>query len=150
MSVEVSSRFLSAFFVLLMLGRLLGAMIVERFDYLRVVACALVATAGLLVAGLFADARLVYLLPLSGFTMSIVFPTITAAVSKLHPVGTGTILGVLFACGGVGGALGPWIVGLVSQQSSLQLGLATTLLFDAVALIGLACVWHSPTRVRTT
>ncbi|MCC6511470.1 MAG: hypothetical protein IT423_20390, partial [Pirellulaceae bacterium] len=74
---------------------------------------------------------------------------ITAAVSKLHPVGTGTILGVLFACGGVGGALGPWIVGLVSQQSSLQLGLATTLLFDAVALIGLACVWHSPTRVST-
>ncbi len=56
--------------------------------------------------GISGDPRWLYLFPLSGFCMSVTFPTITAAVSQLHRGQAGAIMGLLFACGGVGGALG--------------------------------------------
>lgn len=134
-TVDLSSRYLSAFFVMLMLGRLLGAWIVERVNYLLAVAVALSASAVCIAAGLLIDRRLVFMLPVSGLCMSIVFPTITASVSRLHPTNSGTIIGLLFAFSGLGGALGPWIVGLFSQAFGLQIGLSTTLVFNGLALL---------------
>lgn len=140
MSVGTSSIYLSSFFVLLMLGRLLGAFIVEHLEYTVAIFIALAGASLCIAGGLFGPGSLVVLLPLSGFFMSIVFPTITAAVSKLHLEKTGTILGILFACGGLGGALGPWIVGLVSEAAGLKLGLASTLAFALVAMVTLLLV----------
>lgn len=140
MSVGASSFYLSSFFVLLMLGRLLGAWIVEHLDYTVAVSIALVGTSLCITGGLFGPDAMVVLLSVSGFFMSIVFPTVTAAVTKLHLEKVGTILGILFACGGLGGALGPWIVGLVSERAGLKLGLASTLAYAFVALAALACL----------
>ena len=137
LSVDSSSRYLSAFFVMIMLGRLLGAWVVERVDYLSAVAIALVATAVCITVGLI-DRAWVFLLPVSGLCMSIIFPTITASVSRLHPVGGGKIIGMLFAFGGLGGACGPWIVGLVSQSFGLHTGMWTTLIFNALAILFVA------------
>lgn len=143
MSVGGSSIYLSSFFVLLMLGRLLGALVVERTEYTLAIFIALVGTAACLAAGLFGTRSLAFMLPLSGFFMSIVFPTVTAAVTKLHVDKLGTILGILFAWGGLGGAVGPWVVGLVSQAAGLKLGLATSLLFVALASIALLSLRNS-------
>ncbi len=136
-TVDGSSRYLSAFFVMLMLGRLLGAWIVERVNYLLAVGVALVATGLCIAAGLLIDRRLVFFLPVSGLCMSIVFPTVTASVSRLHPTNSGTIIGLLFAFSGLGGAVGPWLVGLVSQSNGLQNGLCLTLVFDVLAIVAL-------------
>ncbi|MGN6547946.1 MAG: MFS transporter [Aureliella sp.] len=134
MTVATSSLYLSTFFILLMLGRLLGAFVVEHLNYITAVFFALAGAAACIAGGLFGPDALVVLLPLSGFFMSIVFPTVTAAVSKLHMEKTGTILGILFACGGLGGALGLWIVGVASEAAGLKLGLASTLLCALVAV----------------
>ena len=144
LSVGTSSVFLSSFFVLLMLGRLLGAFIVERFDNIRVVFVALIGASLCLSGGILGHEPLVILLPVSGFFMSIVFPTVTAAVTRLHQVKTGTILGILFACGGLGGALGPAIVGFVSEAAGLKLGLSCSLGFAGVALAALLCLRFQP------
>lgn len=137
MSASTSSFYLSGFFVLLMLGRLLGAFIVEGLDYTLAVFIALLGASLCLAGGLFGPDRLAFLLAASGFFMSIVFPTVTAAVTRLHLENTGRILGILFACGGVGGALGPWIVGVVSEAAGLKLGLASTLAFAVIAMTAL-------------
>jgi fucose permease len=142
MSVAASSFCLSSFFTLLMLGRLLGAFVVERVDYTLAVFVALVATSFCLLGGIFGSDALVFLLPLSGLSMSIVFPTVTAAVTRLHVSKTGTILGILFACGGAGGALGPWVVGFVSETAGLTVGLASSLAFALIAVIALLCLRH--------
>ena len=147
-SVDQSSRYLSAFFVMLMLGRLLGAWVVERMNYLMAVAVALLATGMCIAAGLMIDKRLVFLLPVSGLCMSIVFPTVTASVSRLHPTNSGTIIGLLFAFSGLGGAFGPWIVGLISQSFGLQNGLCTTLVFDALAILALLSLRKRLATVR--
>jgi MFS transporter, FHS family, glucose/mannose:H+ symporter len=134
MSVSTSSYYLSSFFVLLMLGRLLGAFVVERVDTLLAVFIAILSSSMCVLLGIFGNDSLIILLPISGFFMSIVFPTVTAAVTKLHVAKTGTILGILFAFGGLGGALGPWTVGFVSDLAGLKIGLASSLAFSVIAL----------------
>ena len=138
MTVAVSSIYLSSFFVLLMLGRLFGSFVVDRFEPLRIVFFAIAASGICLAVGLFGSEQLVFLLPASAFFMSIVFPTVTAAVTRLHEHNTGTILGLLFASGGLGGALGPWTVGLLSDAFSLQYGLSASLVFALIALAAIA------------
>jgi MFS transporter, FHS family, glucose/mannose:H+ symporter len=144
MSVSTSSFYLSSFFVLLMLGRLLGAFVVERVDTLLAVFIAILSSSICVLLGIFGNDSLVVLLPVSGFFMSIVFPTVTAAVTKLHVAKTGTILGILFAFGGLGGAIGPWTVGFVSDLMGLKIGLASSLAFSVIALGALL----SLTRLR--
>ena len=134
MSVRTSSFYLSSFFVLLMLGRLLGAFVVERVDTLLAVFIAILSSSICVLLGIFGNESLIVLLPISGFFMSIVFPTVTAAVTKLHVAKTGTILGILFAFGGMGGAFGPWTVGFVSDLAGLRIGLASSLAFSVIAL----------------
>ena len=134
MSVRTSSFYLSSFFVLLMLGRLLGAFVVERVDTLLAVFIAILSSSICVLFGIFGNDSIIVLLPISGFFMSIVFPTVTAAVTKLHVAKTGTILGILFAFGGMGGALGPWTVGFVSDLAGLKIGLASSLAFSVIAL----------------
>jgi len=101
-----ASYYLSGFFGCIMVGRLVGSVVVERIGYLRSI---LLATAGALLCilgALLAPPALAFFLPLSGLFCSIVFPTITAAVARLHPQNTGTILGLLFTAGGIAGAHG--------------------------------------------
>lgn len=148
-TVERSSRYLSAFFVMLMLGRLFGAWVVERVNYLLAVAVALIATGVCIAAGLLINRQLVFLLPVSGLCMSIVFPTVTASVSRLHTTNSGKIIGLLFAFSGLGGAFGPWIVGLISQAYGLQIGLCTTILFDLLAITALVILTQK-LRVRSS
>ncbi len=139
-SVEDSSFFLSAFFVLLMLGRLFGAFVVDAVGHHRSVAIALVGSCLCLAVGIFANPSLVFFIPLSGLFMSIVFPTVTASVSAIHRESMGSILGILFAFSGAGGAIGPWTVGIVSDWAGIEIGIASTIafgLFAIAALVGL-------------
>lgn len=147
-SVERSSYFLSAFFVLLMLGRLFGAFIVDAVGHHRSVAIALVGSCLCLALGIFAHATLVFFIPLSGLFMSIVFPTVTASVSAIHKENMGSILGILFAFSGVGGAVGPWTVGIVSDWAGIELGIASTLAFGLLAIAAL--VFLNSSRGRNT
>ncbi len=140
MGVASSSFCLSGFFVLIMLGRLAGSVAVEQLGYFRMIAVGLVGTLLCLAIGIFGPMPCVLFLPLSGLFMSIVFPTVTAAVSDQHATNIGSVLGILFTFGGMGGALGPWIIGIVSDAYGLQLGLACTLGFCSLALASLAAV----------
>ena len=69
--------------------------------------------------------------------MSIVFPTVTASVSAIHKENMGSILGILFAFSGIGGALGPWTVGVVSDWAGIEMGIASTLIFGLIAIAAL-------------
>lgn len=149
-SVYHSSLYLSGFFALIMTGRFFGSWWVERVGYLRMITLALSGTLVCLIAGLFGPAQCRLLLPASGLFMSIIFPTVTAAVAAAHPSNVGSIFGILFTFGGVGGALGPWVIGLVSQAYGLRWGLASTIGFCLIALVALAVLSRpqSPSLAR--
>lgn len=134
-TVQASNQSLSLFFAMLMLGRLLGGFVVQRIGYLRSIFIAATGALTCLVIGLFGPAALSGLLPLTGFFFSIIFPTLTAAVSDTHTENVNTVLGVLFTFAGLGGLLGPWMVGWTSEIFGLQAGFSMNLL-----LVGSMCI----------
>ncbi len=128
-SVNQSTQALSLFFGLIMLGRFVGSFFVEKFGYLRSILFAVLGACACIAIGLFGPAQLSLLLPGSGFFLSIIFPTITASVSNAHLKNTNSILGLLFTFGGLGGVIGPWLVGIASDLGGIKFGFSLNLVF---------------------
>jgi MFS transporter, FHS family, glucose/mannose:H+ symporter len=133
-SVNQSSFYLSAFFVMIMLGRLMGSFVVERIGYHRVVTVALIGGGSCLLLGMLLPDSMLFLFSLSGGFFSIVFPTVTAIATSKHKANVGSMLGILFTFGGLGGAIGPWLIGIVSQWGGLTTGMWVPFGFCIVAL----------------
>ncbi|MBX3052216.1 MAG: MFS transporter [Caldilineaceae bacterium] len=137
-SLTGATGFLSLFFGMVMAGRVVGSFVVERLGYVRSVLGA--ATGGLIcvLIGIFGPPALAVFVPLCGLFFSIIFPTITAVVSVVNKEKTNTILGLLFAAGGVGGALGPWAIGLASNSLGIQWGFSLVAVYCLLAIAAVA------------
>jgi FHS family glucose/mannose:H+ symporter-like MFS transporter len=128
-SVAQSNQALSAFFGLIMIGRFVGSFFIERLGYLKSILVNMLAASFCIALGLFGPPQLSFLLPGSGFFLSIIFPTITAAVSDTHKENINTILGILFTFAGFGGVIGPWLVGFASDLGGIKFGFSVNLFF---------------------
>ena len=128
-SITQSTQALSIFFGLMMFGRLVGSFFVERLGYLKSILGAALCASACVLLGLFGSEKLSFLLPASGFFLSIIFPTITAAASDEHKENINTILGLLFTFAGFGGILGPWLVGIASDLGGLKFGFGLNLFY---------------------
>jgi FHS family glucose/mannose:H+ symporter-like MFS transporter len=137
LSVAASSQALSMFFAMLMIGRLAGGFFVQRIGYVRSIFFMTAGGIVCIVAGLFGPKEVFFLLPLTGFFLSIIFPTFTAAVSDTHTENGNTILGVLFTFAGLGGVIGPWLIAWGSDLLGLQLGFALNIVFMIILLISM-------------
>lgn len=135
-----ATGFLSLFFTMVMVGRVVGSLVVERLGYVRSVLGA--AAGGLLcvLIGIFGPPSLAVFVPVCGLFFSIIFPTITAVVSDVNQEKTNTILGLLFAAGGVGGALGPWAIGIASNSLGIQMGFALVAVYCLLVIGAVAMV----------
>ncbi|MBL8079397.1 MAG: MFS transporter [Anaerolineales bacterium] len=133
--IITSNQYLSLFFALLMIGRLIGGFFVQRLGYVRSILFAALGSVICLAVGTFTS--LVIFLPLTGFFFSIVFPTITAAVSDEATQNANTILGTLFTFAGVGGVIGPWLIGWTGTAFGLQAGFGVNLVITTLFLISL-------------
>jgi fucose permease len=143
-TVTGSSLCLSAFFSMIMLGRFFGSAFVERIGYVPIIGWSLMSMTAVLLIGLLGPNWLVWMLPASGLCMSIVFPTVTASVSNEHQSHLGSIFGILFACGGVGGASGPWTVGMISDWQGLRIGVLSILIYCLIALAAWLALVFTP------
>lgn len=152
-SVASSTQALSVFFGLIMLGRFVGSFFVDRVGHLKSILLAALAASLCAGLGLFGPSKLTFLLPASGFFLSIIFPTITAAASEGHQKNLNTILGLLFTFAGFGGLLGPWLVGLTSDFAGLKFGFGLNVLFGlltaATAFVLLRLSRKNPTGELT-
>jgi MFS transporter, FHS family, glucose/mannose:H+ symporter len=127
-SIELSSQALAFFFAALMIGRLIGGFFVHKLGYLRSILVAATLGSVSLAIGIFTDLSI--FLPLTGLFFSIIFPTITAAVSDTHHENLNTVLGVLFTFAGIGGMIGPWLAAWSSEFFGLQNGFTINLLLS--------------------
>ena len=134
-SVTQSTQALSLFFGLIMLGRFVGSFFVERLGYLKSILVMSLGASACVAIGLFGPPQLAFFLPGSGFFLSIIFPTITAAVSDAHKENMNSILGLLFTFAGLGGVLGPWLIGIVSNLTSLRVGFSMNLGFGLLTAL---------------
>jgi fucose permease len=129
-SVALSNQALAFFFAALMLGRLIGGFFVHKLGYLRSILIASILATACIGIGMFTSLSI--FLPLTGLFFSIIFPTITAAVSDIQHENLNTVLGVLFTFAGIGGMIGPWLAAWGSQFFGVQNGFAINLLLALV------------------
>jgi MFS transporter, FHS family, glucose/mannose:H+ symporter len=143
LDVTASALILSLYFAGLMMGRLIGTVFVDKVGFLRSILIMTLCATACLALGMFGSGLSYWLLPLTGLFFSIIFPTLTAAVTDQVTGNVGTVVGLLFAFCGVGGALGPWLIGLISDLAGIQAGFAVNLASSAaMAVIALVLVRH--------
>lgn len=109
---------LTGFFILRAVGRFLGIWLLQHFRWQAVVAgcavCVLGCFVGTVVGGVDAG---IWLLPLSGLPMSIIYPTLNSKGISCFPKSAhGAAAGVLLFFTAVAAALGPLAIGAVSDR----------------------------------
>jgi fucose permease len=149
-SLALATYSISIFFLLRAAGRFLGAWMLTRVQWQPVLAlfsacillCFVVSVAG-------GVSLAVYLLPLSGLFMSVIYPTINSkGISCLpkseHGAGAGVIL--FFTCASA--VLAPLAIGAVSDAfGRIEYGFALATVFAALLFIGALFNWLlNPTR----
>ena len=108
---------ISIFFILRVIGRFLGAWVLARFSWTSVMALfsfsIFICFIGSMIGGLSYG---IWLLPLSGLFMSMIYPTLNSkGISCFPKTEHGAVAGVIlfFTC--VAAAAGPWAMGVVSD-----------------------------------
>ncbi len=149
-NVTNSSQALSLFFAMIMVGRFIGGFFVQRIGYLRSILVMSIGGIFCIALGLFGPEETFFLLPFTGFFLSIIFPTITAAVSDRHIENGNTILGVLFTFAGLGGLIGPWLIGLGSDRFGLPGGFSFNIAFVLILLVSVAMLLKRSSNGQTT
>jgi fucose permease len=116
---------ISSFAFLFTIGRFVGGFITQRLgDRPALVGFSWFALAAV-IAGRLLAASAVYSFMVFGLALSVLFPTASAIASRLTER-SGSVMGVIYVASGLGGALGGFVVGHVSERWGIALG------FDAI------------------
>ncbi len=143
---------LSIFFILRAVGRFLGAWVLQRYNWTSVMAlfslAILVCFVGSIAGGL---SYAIWLLPLSGLFMSMIYPTLNSkGISCFPKTEHGAVAGVIlfFTCAAA--AAGPLAMGVVSDIfGHPRYGFVLATLFAALLFVGLLLNWiYNPARER--
>jgi fucose permease len=131
---------LTSFFILRAVGRFLGAWVLARYNWTSVMAlfslAILICFGGAIAGGL---SYAIWLLPLSGLFMSMIYPTLNSkGISCFPKTEHGAVAGVIlfFTC--TAAALGPLAMGAVSDAfGHPRFGFVLATLFAALLFAGL-------------
>jgi len=141
-SVFRASRVLSYFWVLMIVGRVLTGLVVERVGAFSVLV--VLVSGGILTwGGAMAASNLVLsevLFAMTGLFFSGMFPVIASYAGRFPARYTGLAFSLILAGGGLGGALFPLLVGWLSERQGMRVGMASalsSLLLMLVLLYGL-------------
>lgn len=152
-AIFMATYALTIFFVLRAAGRFLGIWMMAHFNWAMVTTlfsgAILVCFLGAMIGGIeFA----VFLLPLSGIFMSVVYPTLNSKGISCFPKNKhGAVAGVILFFTAFGAALGPLAMGLVSDAfgSDAKYGFMLATVFAALLFAGLLYnLLTDPTRRR--
>lgn len=143
---------LTIFFILRAAGRFLGAWLLDHFHWAQVLCCLSGAIALCFFLSVWAGPRLaVFLLPLSGLFMSMVYPTLNSKGISCFPKHRhGAIAGVLLFFTALAAALGPLAMALIGDAlGDVKYGFYLASVF-ALGLFGLMAynLWADPTAAR--
>jgi fucose permease len=133
--LSVATFALSLFWGGLTLGRLVSAVVADRFDHVRFATISATAASSALLVAIFAPSLPVSiaLFGLVGFAFGPVYPLIVAIGGELFPGRSSSVGGFLAGTSVVGAIVYPPVVGLVSVSVGLSVAMVGT------ALLGFAC-----------
>ncbi|MCK8816253.1 MFS transporter [Natroniella sulfidigena] len=129
------SFFLSLFFVLFTVGRLLTTFIVEKIGYLYLVLICGAISGILIFVALVGPDQFAILFSVVGLFMSAIFPTMQAAMFEAFEEQLTIIISLTLAAGSIGDVLlANWLMGVVNDLLGIQFGYGV-LIFYLISLI---------------
>ncbi len=136
---------LTLFFVLRAVGRFLGMWLMANFNWSFVLAmCSGVIAlcfVGAIVGG---KSVAVYLLPLTGLFMSVIYPTLNSkGISCFEKSKHGAVAGIILFFTALGAAVGPLVMGVVSDHfgGDAIYGFVVATVFSVLLFLGLLINW---------
>ena len=120
--VETAARSASVYWAAVTCGRLLASAVALRLSNERLLGGAALLSLGALVTLALAHqvSQALIALALTGLAFAAIYPTIMAITAHAYARRFATIAGIMAAAGGLGGAIYPWIGGIVGQAWGLR------------------------------
>lgn len=152
-AIWIATYALTLFFVLRALGRFLGMWLMQHLNWSAVLAlCSTIIALCFVGAITLGKDMAVYLLPLSGLFMSVIYPTLNSKGISCFPKHLhGSIAGVILFFTALGAAAGPLVMGVVSDAygGDAVYGFMVATGFAALLSLGLIYNWlKSPVSAR--
>jgi len=135
-----STRYLSLFYIGMTSGRMIGSIFVDRLGRRNSILFGAAGALFCILTGIFGPPSFRGFAAGSGVFCSVIFPTATAVISGFPEGDRGRIQGFYFACGGLGGMFGPWIMGIVSDYCGINWGMILGGIFLAGIFILVGCL----------
>ncbi len=134
-TIKSASIMLTVFWGCVMLGRFGASFIVDKIGYVKsliaAISLAIVSFGlGMLPGKIFAS-----ILPLTGLFFALIFPTATALAAELFPKSKAKVFGFLFFFAGLGGLVGPWVVGYSANWLGIARGFPSLSIFMVGSLV---------------
>lgn len=114
------ASYISIFFLLLTIGRLIGGFIVEKIGAMKAVKIFSLIGGILFVIGLLVGKNGLYIVSSAGFFFSIMFPTIVVIISNTFKKNTAYITGIIIALGSVVNTVLSLLVGVISDSIGIK------------------------------
>ena len=146
--LDVAARSVALYWAAVTVGRLLASALAMRLSNERLLGGSAVVALVALVALASAPTVGVALVGLTavGLSFAPIYPTIMAIAARAYPRRFATLAGLITAAGGLGGAIVPWLGGIVGQSwglhATIWLGVGIALLLLTLFVIFLS--WGEP------
>lgn len=145
-SPRVATWILAGYWAALMVGRLISAAFVNRIGKNRLVLISGIGSAA--GAAILLLSRSLGMLALGavviGLSFAAIYPTTLAMAADRYQRNAGTIFGLLFAVGLLGGMLFPWAVGHISQAAGVREGMVLPLIGAVMITILVLVIARKP------
>lgn len=114
------ASYVSIFFLLFTIGRLVGGFIVEKVGSMRSVKIFSLIGGCLFIIGLVSGEMGLYIISISGFFFSIMFPTVVVIVSNTFKNSTAYITGIIIAFANIVNTVVNLLVGIISDSVGIR------------------------------
>lgn len=135
MSESRSASYLSLFFMIFTIGRLIGGFIAERVGYMRSVFIFVLSALVCLAIGIFGKKEYVMIISLGGFFFSIVYPTVMVILIKSFKKGLNSIMGVVITASSGINMIANWFIGKMNDLFHEAVGFSMIMFFLSVVLV---------------
>ncbi|GIM29318.1 major facilitator superfamily protein [Clostridium polyendosporum] len=134
---QKASFYVSLFFGLYAIGRLLGGFVVEKFGYFNVLKNSMLAGAALYLLGIFLGERGMIVISISGLFFSIIFPTTVLTISQVFTEKSAYITGLIVTAAMFITMILNWTIGILNDTIGVG---SAFFLIPASAIISTLCL----------
>jgi fucose permease len=130
----VGASFVSLFYILFTLSRLLSGVVIEKIGYIRSLYLALAGTIVLFLVGFAAGRNGIWVLPATGFFIGMMWPTMIAVAMQVFGADAPAATSVIITVGGAVNGVFQLVIGLTNQYVGAAWGYRSCLLYAVVVL----------------